>query len=78
MITADGRYPGFCQPLRAGITITLSGLLGRERGQRVDRFGLAPCGVCRAAFIAKRAVRSISPLLNFQRYIFCCTFRPAG
>ena len=58
-------YPGFCQPLRAVITITLSGLLGRERGPRVDRFGLAPCGVCRAAFIAKCAVRSyrtISPL----------------
>ena len=63
--TADDRYPGFCQPLRAGITITLSGLLGRERGQRVDRFGLAPCGVYLAAFVAKRAVGScptLSPL----------------
>ena len=59
------RYPGFCQPFQAVITITLGGLLGRERGPRVDRFGLAPCGVCRATFIAKRAVRSyrtISPL----------------
>ena len=61
----SNRYPGFCQPFQAVITITLGGLLGRERGPRVDRFGLAPCGVCRAAFIAKRAVRSyrtISPL----------------
>ena len=47
------------------VTITLSGLLGYERGQRMNRLGLAPCGVCLAAFVAKRAVRSyrtFSPL----------------
>ena len=58
-------YPGFCRPLRAGIAITLSGLLGHSRGQRMDRFGLAPCGVYRAVCVAANAVGSyptISPL----------------
>ncbi len=61
----NNRYPRFCQPLRAVITITLSGLLGHERGQRVDRLGLAPCGVYRAIAVAGYAAGSypaISPL----------------
>ena len=40
-------------------------------------FGLAPNGVCRAFFVAKKAVRSyrtLSPLPNKWRYTFCCTF----
>ena len=44
-------------------------------------FGLAPCGVCPAPLITKRAVRSyrtFSPLPLARRYIFCGTFRRAG
>lgn len=57
--------PQILSALAGRITITLGGLLGRERGQRMDRLGLAPCGVYLAAFVAKRAVRSyrtFSPL----------------
>lgn len=57
--------PQILSALAGRITITLGGLLGRERGQRMDRLGLAPCGVYPAAFVAKRAVRSyrtFSPL----------------
>ena len=41
-------------------------------------FGLAPCGVCPAPFITKRAVRSyrtFSPLPIARRYVFCGAFR---
>jgi len=62
----NGRpIPQILSALAGRITITLGGLLGRERGSRVDRLGLAPCGVYPAAFVAKRAVRSyrtFSPL----------------
>ena len=57
--------PQILSTLASRITITLSGLLGCERGQRVNRLGLASCGVCLAAFVTKRAVRSyrtFSPL----------------
>ena len=57
--------PQILSALAGRITITLGGLLGRKRGSRVDRLGLAPCGVYPAAFVAKRAVRSyrtFSPL----------------
>ena len=57
--------PQILSALAGRITITLSGLLGCERGQRMNRLGLAPCGVYHAAFVTKRAVRSyrtFSPL----------------
>ena len=57
--------PQILSALAGRITITLCGLLGCERGQRMNRLGLAPCGVYPAAFVAKRAVRSyrtFSPL----------------